>query len=70
MSKKKKRVKLHLETKTVHVIPATIPIDCKIIQGTPVWGISKGARKAMGLSKKDVKKIFKELKLKWKKHPW
>jgi hypothetical protein len=71
MGKKKKIPKLHLTifSKTVKAIPATIPIDCKIVEEEPVWGISKLARKALGLSKKDERMILETLRLNWKGKP-
>jgi hypothetical protein len=68
MSKKKKIPKVHLMifTETVKTLPATIPIDYKIVEGKPVWGISKEARKAMGISKKDERMMLESLRLNWK----
>jgi hypothetical protein len=58
---------LTIYTKTVSAIPATVPIDFKIVRGKPVWWIHKKARKAMGITKKDEKKIYKRLGLNQKK---
>ena len=68
MSKKKKIPKIHLKvfTKTVDAFPSTIPIDCKIVEGEPIWGMSKAARKAMGISKKDERMMLQTLRLNWK----
>ena len=67
--KKPRRLRLTIISRTVKAFPATIPVDFKIIEGKPVWGISKAARKEMGLTKKDERMMLEALRLNWKNKP-
>jgi len=59
---------VNLEITQVHVEPRIIKTDWKWTIGTPIFAMSKGARKQFGLKKdKKYQKWQKQMKKLWKK---
>jgi len=59
---------VNLEMQEVHVEPKVIKTEWTLKMGTPIFGMSKGARKFFGLNtNKKYQKWQKQMKKLWKK---